>query len=135
MSGEAMIDVVGNLGADPDHKHMPSGDMVVNFSIACTPSVRNEKDEWTDGKTIWYRVSAFKKDAERVANNVFKGDRVRVTGALTTEEYKDKSGQNRTSLNIHTKYNGVSKILKADKPVHPDNRHNRQEDVEDLWKR
>ena len=134
MSGEAMIDVVGNVGADPSEKFMPSGDMVVNFSIACTPSVRVH-EEWVDGDTVWYRIVAFKKDAERVVNNIFKGDRVRVTGRLAIEEYKAKTGENRTSLNITSGYNGVTKVLKAEKPVHREDRHNRNEDVEDLWKR
>ena len=134
MSGEAMIDVVGNVGADPSEKFMPSGDMVVNFSIACTPSVR-VNEEWVDGDTVWYRIVAFKKDSERVVNNIFKGDRVRVTGRLAIEEYKAKTGENRTSLNITSGYNGVTKVLKAEKPVHREDRHNRNEDVEDLWKR
>jgi single-strand DNA-binding protein len=113
MSGEAKIDVVGNLGGDPEMKYRPQGDPIAEFSIANTPFKRQDDGSFVDGDTVWYRVSAWRKDAERVVENLQKGDRVRVTGMLKPSLFEGKEGDTRMSLQITADSNGVTKVLKA----------------------
>lgn len=113
MSGEAKIDVVGNLGGDPEMKFRPQGDAIAEFSIANTPFKRQDDGSFVDGDTVWYRVSAWRKDAERVVENLQKGDRVRVTGLLKPSLFEGKEGDTRMSLQITADSNGVTKVLKT----------------------
>ena len=112
MAGEAKIDLTGNLGSDPEMKFTNSGDAVASFSVAVTPSRKTQGGTWEDGDTTWYRVSAWKKDAERVVENLFKGDRVRVTGRFAPEEYQGREGDTRMSFSVTADMNGITKVLK-----------------------
>jgi len=112
MAGEAKIDFVGNLGADPEMKFTNNGDAVASFSVAVTPSRKTNSGDWEDGDTTWYRVSAWKKDAERVVENLHKGDRVRVVGRFSPEEYQGRDGDTRMSYSVTADMNGVTKVLK-----------------------
>jgi len=114
MAGEAKVDVVGNLGSDPDLKTRPDGTAIADFSIANTPFFKNQDGSYSDGDTVWYRVSAWRKDAERCVAGLRKGDRVRVTGTLKAGLYEGKDGDTRMSLQISADINGVTKVLKAD---------------------
>lgn len=113
MSGEAQVDVLGNLGADPELKFTPQGEAIAEFSIANTPRRKNEQGDWVDGDTTWYRVTAWRRDAEAVAENLAKGDRVRVQGRLSVRPYTSKGGEERVSLDVTANMDGVTKFLKA----------------------
>ena len=121
MAGEARVDVVGNLGADPEYKVRPDGTGIADFSIANTPWKRNDDGSFTDQDTVWYRVSAWRKDAERCAEHLRKGDRVRVTGMLKPGLFEGKDGDTRLSLQITADSNGVTKVLKAEPSSNGDN--------------
>jgi len=78
------ITLIGNLGRDPEMRYTPSGQAVANFSMATT-------EKWTgqDGqlqeRTIWWRVSAFGKQAEAIKQYLGKGSKVYVEGRMQAD--------------------------------------------------
>lgn len=126
MAGEATVTFVGNVGADPELRFTPSGDAVASFPVAVTPRIKQGSD-WVDQETIWFRVSSWKYDAEAVAENLHKGQRVRVSGRLKVGMYEAKDGTTRTSLDVTTDPNGVGVVPKAPP------RHQQSEQHADPW--
>jgi len=98
MRGYTRIIIVGNLGGDPDMRYMPSGDPVVNFSVAVNRQKR-ENGENADA-TDWYRVTLFGRQAEVAADYLSKGDPVLVDGRLEVDTWVDRQGHERTTLNL-----------------------------------
>ncbi len=88
------ITVIGNVGQDPEVRFTKSGMAVAKFSVADT---RGKDDKKT---TIWHNVTVFDEQAQNVAEQVVKGSRVLVTGRLNKEQYTDKEGNKRESVEI-----------------------------------
>lgn len=84
--------VAGNVGKDPVLRTTQSGKQMANFSVAST--------EKKDGPTTWVDVLCFDDQAEQVAQNVQKGDRVVITGRLALETYEKKDGGTGFSLRL-----------------------------------
>lgn len=94
------IQIVGNLGRDPELRYTPSGRPVTEFSVAVNQSTKNQQTgEWVEA-TDWFRVSVWGDRAERAAENLRKGTRVLVDGRFRTREYETKDGRKGTSLEI-----------------------------------
>lgn len=78
------IIIAGNLGVDPTMRYTPSGQAVTNFSVAT-----NRQYNGTDGQlvkeTIWFRVSAWGKQAETCNQFLRRGSKVLVEGRLTAD--------------------------------------------------
>lgn len=100
------VTIAGNLTRDPELRFTPSGDPVVNLSVAVTPRVK-KGDEWADGETAFYNVAAWRKEAENVAESLHKGDRVIVTGTLRVRAY-ETDGMKRTSMEVDADEVGAS---------------------------
>jgi len=83
--------VIGNLGANPDVRALPSGQNVANFSLATTARVKVRNGE-QQKRTEWHRVVAFGKLADTCQQFLTKGRQVYVEGRLTTREYEAKDG-------------------------------------------
>jgi single-strand DNA-binding protein len=99
-----MITVVGNIGAPPRTRVVAGGAVVTDFRIASTPrKVDRATDTWSDGETIWFRVSCWRLLAENVAASVKVGDRVVVSGTLSASTWKNDLGEERSSLEIDAK--------------------------------
>lgn len=77
----------GRLGRDPESRHLPSGEMVCNFSLAVGKKWRDKASGENREQTTWVRFSAFGKTAELIAQYAVKGSQLRVTGELTTRNY------------------------------------------------
>lgn len=112
MSGEPTIVAEGNVGGDAEVRLTPNGDPVAGFSLAVTPRIKRGQ-EWVDGETLWFRVSAFGFRAEQAVNVARKGARVVVVGHLAKETWTDRDNQQRESLIIRAE--SVSQIVKAEK--------------------
>ncbi len=94
------IQIVGNLGRDPELRYTPSGRPVTEFSVAVNQSTKNQQTgEWVEA-TDWFRVSVWGDRAERAAENLRKGTRVLVDGRFRTREYETKDGRKGTSLEV-----------------------------------
>ena len=92
--------LVGNLGADPDTRYMPSGDAVTNVSLATTESWKDKSSGDQQERTEWHRVVFFGRLAEIAAEYLRKGSQVYVEGQLRTRKWTDKQGQDRWSTEI-----------------------------------
>ena len=76
--------IVGNLGKDPEMRYTPSGQAVTSFSVAVNDDYTSNNGEKVK-RTIWYRVSAWGKQAEICNQYVKKGSKVLVEGRLTAD--------------------------------------------------
>ena len=94
------IQIIGNLGRDPELRYTPSGRPVASFTVAVNQSTKNQQtNEWIES-TDWFRVSVWGERGERAAENLRKGSRVFVDGRFKTREFEGNDGQKRLSLEI-----------------------------------
>jgi single-strand DNA-binding protein len=94
------ITIVGYLGRDPELRYTPQGTAVCNFSVATTEKRRNARGE-TEEHTIWFRVTAWGRQAEVANEYLAKGRQVYVEGRLRLEEYTDREGNLRLSAEVN----------------------------------
>jgi single-strand DNA-binding protein len=106
-SGKTFVTIVGNAGDDPELRYTPTGQPMAKVSVAVTPRVKALNDEWTDGETTWYRVTAWRDMAEHLAESVQKGTRVIVYGSLENRRWEDKEGNTRYSLELNAETIGL----------------------------
>lgn len=78
------IIIVGNLGRDPEMRYTPNGQAVTSFSVASSRQYTNQSGQKVK-ETIWFRVSAWGKQAETCNNFLHKGSKVLVEGRLTAD--------------------------------------------------
>jgi len=93
------IIIVGNLGRDPELRYTPQGVAVCNLSLATNEKKRDKSGEMQD-VTTWFRVTLWRNQAENAAKYLTKGSPVYVEGRLGVEEYTDRDGNNRFSLEV-----------------------------------
>ncbi|MCI0392155.1 MAG: single-stranded DNA-binding protein [Acidobacteria bacterium] len=94
------ITIVGYLGRDPELRYTPQGTAVCNMSVATTEKRKNSSGE-TEEHTIWFRVTAWGRQAESAAEYLAKGRQVYIEGRLRLEEYTDRDGAPRTSPEVN----------------------------------
>jgi len=93
--------LVGNLGADPEVRTLPSGNKVVNLSVATSDSWRDKNSGERKEKTEWHRVVIFSEGLARVAEQYLrKGSKVYLEGALQTRKWQDQSGADKYSTEV-----------------------------------
>jgi len=83
--------VIGNLGAKPDIRALPSGQNVANFSLATTERF-TDRNGAKQERTDWHRIVAFGRLADTCDRFLSKGRQVYVEGRLTTRQYEPKDG-------------------------------------------
>ena len=92
--------LIGNLGADPEVRYLPSGDAVTNIRIATTESWKDKASGEKKEETEWHRVSFFGKLAEIAGEYLKKGSAVYIEGRIKTRKWQDKEGQDRYSTEV-----------------------------------
>ena len=92
--------IVGNLGADPETKYLPSGDAVTNIRVATTDTWKDKASGEKKEATEWHRVAFFGRLAEIAGEYLKKGSQVYVEGRLRTRKWQDKDGQDRYTTEI-----------------------------------
>ena len=92
--------IVGNLGADPDTRAMPSGNSVTNVSVATSESWNDKNSGERQEKTEWHKVVFFGRLAEIADQYLKKGSQVYVEGKLQTRKWEDKEGNDRWTTEI-----------------------------------
>ena len=90
----AQIQLLGNLGRDPEMNYTPDGTAVCKFSIAVSKKVKDKEE------TTWYNVTAWRNLAEMLSTHLKKGQQVFVQGDLSVRQYTTKDGRNGTSLEV-----------------------------------
>jgi len=98
-----MINVVtisGNLGREPELRQTQGGTQVLTFSLAVSDRKRNpQSGEWEE-VTNWIPCVVFGNRAESLSRFLSKGTKCAVEGKLRQSSYKDKSGQNRSKIEV-----------------------------------
>jgi single-strand DNA-binding protein len=98
--GVNKVILVGNLGADPETRAMPSGSTVANLRIATSESWRDKTSGEQQERTEWHRVALFGRLAEIASEYLKKGSQVYIEGSLRTRKWQDKQGVERFSTEI-----------------------------------
>lgn len=99
MASVNKVILIGNLGADPETRYLPSGDAVANIRIATTETWKDKSGEKQE-HTEWHRVAFFGKQAEIAGEYLKKGSPVYIEGRIRTRKWQDKDGQDRYSTEI-----------------------------------
>jgi len=94
------IIVVGNLGRDPEMRFTPQGTAVCSFTMA-TNERRKDKAGEPQDVTTWFRVTVWGKQAETASKYLTKGRQVYVEGRLHVEEWTDRDGRARHTLEVN----------------------------------
>jgi single-strand DNA-binding protein len=99
--GVNKVILVGNLGADPEVRNLPSGGKVVNLRVATTDTWRDKNTGERRDRTEWHSVVIFNENLGRVAEQYLrKGSKVYLEGALQTRKWQDQSGADRYSTEV-----------------------------------
>lgn len=93
------ITIVGNLGRDPELRYTPQGAAVCSFSMATNEKRRDKSGEMQD-ITTWFKVTLWRNQAENAAKYLTKGSPVYIEGRLRIEEWTDRDGNNRYTLDV-----------------------------------
>ncbi len=99
MASVNKVILVGNLGRDPEVRRMPSGDAMVNLSIATTDTWKDKGGERQE-KTEWHRVVMFGRVAEVAGEYLKKGSQAYFEGRLQTRKWADKEGQDKYTTEV-----------------------------------
>ncbi|CAN5252010.1 single-stranded DNA-binding protein [soil metagenome] len=91
--------IIGNLGADPELRYTPGGKAVTELRVAVNDNRKGPDGEWIE-ETFWFRVSVWEQVAERLAEQLRKGNKIYAEGQLRAREYEARDGQKRTSLEL-----------------------------------
>ena len=92
--------LIGNLGADPEVRYMPSGGAVTNINLATTRRWKDKQSGERKDATEWHRVVFFNRLAEVAGEYLRKGSQVYIEGRVQTRKWQDQSGQDRYSTEI-----------------------------------
>ncbi len=98
--GVNKVILIGNLGADPETRAMPSGTTVANLRVATSESWRDKQTGEQQERTEWHRVALFGRLAEVAGEYLRKGSQVYIEGSLRTRKWTDKQGNERYSTEI-----------------------------------
>ncbi|HYE15917.1 MAG TPA: single-stranded DNA-binding protein [Pyrinomonadaceae bacterium] len=94
------IVVVGNLGRDPELRYTPQGTAVCSFTMATNERRKDKAGEQQD-VTTWFKVTVWGKQAETVSKYLSKGRSAYVEGRLHVEEWTDRDGKTRHTLEVN----------------------------------
>jgi single-strand DNA-binding protein len=93
------IILVGNLGRDPELRYTAQGTPVCSFSMATNERRKDKSGEMQD-HTTWFRITLWNRLAETASQYLQKGKQVYIEGRLRVEEYIDRDGKPRHSLEV-----------------------------------
>ena len=93
------IIIVGNLGRDPELRYTAQGTPVCSFSVATNERRKDRNGEMQD-HTTWFRVTLWNRLAETASQYLQKGKQVYIEGRLRVDEYVDRDGKPRHSLEV-----------------------------------
>lgn len=111
MAGVNKVILIGNLGADPEIKYLPSGSAVANLRLATTESYTTREGERVK-QTEWHNVELWEGLAKIAEQYLKKGNSVYIEGKLKTESWQDSDGNTRSK----TKIRGINLTLLGGRP-------------------
>lgn len=99
--GVNKVILIGNLGADPEVRYMPSGGAVANISIATSEAWKDKNTGEMQERTEWHRVVFYNRLAEIAGEYLKKGSKVYIEGRIRTRKWEDKEGKERYTTEIN----------------------------------
>ena len=107
------VQLIGNLGRDPEVRTTQSGARVVTLNIATSETWTDQNNGERRQKTEWHRIVIWNDGLGKIAERYLtKGSKIYLEGKLTTRKWQDQSGADRYSTEIHlTPYNGTLTFL------------------------
>lgn len=94
------VQIIGNLGKDPEMKYTAQGTAVTTFSVAVTRSTKPQGSDQPVENTEWFRVVTWEKLAETCSEYLHKGSKVYIEGRLQTRKWTTQDGQERQMVEI-----------------------------------
>ena len=88
------VQLIGNLGKDPDLRYTPSGAAVATFPLATSEKRKNKDGEFVE-KTEWHNIVVWRSLAELCSKFLYKGRLVFIEGKIQTRSYDDRDGNKR----------------------------------------
>jgi single-strand DNA-binding protein len=95
------IILVGNLGRDPELRYTPQGTPVCSFSLATNEKRKDRTTGENNDVTTWFRVTLWGRQAETASQYLQRGRPVYIEGRLRVEEWTDRDGKARHTLEVH----------------------------------
>jgi single-strand DNA-binding protein len=92
--------LIGNLGADPETRSMPSGMTVANIRVATSENWKDKQSGENKERTEWHNVALFGRLGEIAGEYLKKGSKVYIEGSLRTRKWQDKQGNDRYTTEI-----------------------------------
>jgi len=92
--------LIGNMGAEPETRYLPSGGAVTNIRLATSESWKDKNTGQQQERTEWHRVVFFNRLAEIAGEYLHKGSKVYIEGALRTRKWQDKEGKDQYTTEI-----------------------------------
>ena len=99
MAGVNKVILVGNLGKDPEVRHLENGAVVANFSMA-TSETYKDKNGVRQTQTEWHNVVLWRGLAEIAEKFLKKGNMIYIEGKLRTRSWEDKEGVTRYTTEV-----------------------------------
>ena len=101
MSGSInKVILIGNLGKDPEIRHLESGVSVANFPIATSEVYKDRKTGERVSQTEWHNIVLWRGLAEVSEKYLKKGDKVYIEGKMKTRSWQDQEGNNRYTTEV-----------------------------------
>ncbi len=91
--------LIGNVGKDPEIRHLENDSVVANFTLATTERYRDKNGNWQE-QTEWHNIVCWRLLAERAEKYVKKGSQVFVEGKIRSREWVDQTEQKRSVIDI-----------------------------------
>ncbi len=101
MAGVNKVILIGNLGADPEVRHLQNGASVANFRIATSETYKDKTTGEKREQTEWHSIVAWRGLAEITERFLRKGSKVYIEGKLRTRKWQDKDGIERYTTEVH----------------------------------
>lgn len=99
MAGVNKVILVGNLGKDPEIRHLENGTAVANFAIATSESYKDKEGNRID-QTEWHNIVVWRKLAEIAESYLKKGSQIYLEGKLRTRSWEDQQGNKKYTTEV-----------------------------------
>ncbi|MBW7869313.1 MAG: single-stranded DNA-binding protein [Brumimicrobium sp.] len=96
------VQLIGNVGIDPEITNFESGKKKVRFTLA-TNEKYTDKEGQEHTKTFWHHLHAWGPTASYIAKSSKKGTQIAITGKIVTHNYQSKEGKQRAFTSIEVK--------------------------------
>lgn len=99
MKGLNQVNLIGNLGANPEMRYTPNGKAVATFSMATSRKYKGDNGELVE-ETTWHKIVCWEQLAETVNKSLAKGDPIYCQGRISNRKWQDDTGKDHSISEI-----------------------------------